>query len=157
MRLWEGILLVLVIVSLFRPDFVLNLVKPEFSSIGLAEVEASPGTIPEDRKIRLHVVRSTDYGDRYKLFAIVPPPPQGEQSLAQRVGIELGPAAGGGYEVSDTAFDGPAEKAGLTFGDRITDIDVEQVDRPPKEIVYPFGLAVLALVLLSQWRRRRAA
>ncbi len=59
--------------------------------------------------------------------------------------------------MSDTAFDGPAEKAGLTFGDRITDIDVEQVDRPPKEIVYPFGLAVLALVLLSQWRRRRAA
>ncbi len=156
-RLWEGALLVLVIVSLFRPDFVLNLVKPEFSSIGLAEVEASPGKIPEDRKIRLHVVRSTDYGDRYKLFAIAPPPPRGEQSLAQRVGIELGPADGGGYEVSDTAFDGPAEKAGLTFGDRITDIDVEQVDRPPKEIVYPFGLAVLALVLLSQWRRRRAA
>ncbi len=75
-RLWEGALLVLVIVSLFRPDFVLNLVKPEFSSIGLAEVEASPGNIPEDRKIRLHVVRSTDYGDRYKLFAIVPPPPR---------------------------------------------------------------------------------
>ena len=58
--------------------------------------------------------------------------------------------------MSNTEFNGPAEKAGLTFGDRITDIDVEQVDRPPKEIVYLLGLAALGLVLLSQYRRRRA-
>ena len=157
LRIWEGVALIVVIVSLFRPDFVLNLVKPEFSSVGIAEVEAAPSQVPADRKVRLHVVRATDYGDRYKLFTISPPPAEGEQSLAQRVGVELGPAEGGGYEVADTAFNGPAEKAGLTFGDRITDIDVEQVDRPPKEIVYLLGLAALAVVLLSQWRRRRAA
>ena len=157
LRIYEGLLLILVIVSLFRPDFVLNLVKPEFLSVGIAEVEMSPSKIPEDRKVRLHVVRSTDYGDRYKLFAISPPPSKGEQSLAQRLGVELAPAGGGGFEVSNTAFDGPAEKAGLTFGDRITDIDIEQIDRPPKEIVYLLGFAALGLVLLSQYRRRRAA
>ena len=143
------------IVALFRPDFVLDLVKPEFRSVGIAEAQAVPSAIPEDRKIRLHAVRSTNYGDRYKLFAISPPPPEGEQSLAQRLGVELAPAEGSGYEVSNVAFEGAAEKAGLEFGDRITEIDVAQIDRPPKEIVYPFGLAVLALVLLSQWRRRR--
>ena len=156
LRIYEGVLLVLVIVSMFRPDFVLNLVKPEFSSVGIAEVEAAPSQIPTDRMVRLHVVRSTDYGDRYKLFTIPPPPAKGERSLAQRIGVEIAPAEGGGYEVSDTEFNGPAEKAGLTFGDRITDIDVEQVDRPPKEIVYLLGLAALGLVLLSQYRRRRA-
>ncbi len=157
LRIYEGVLLVLVIAALFRPDFVLDLVKPEFRSVGIAEAQAVPSAIPEDRKIRLHAVRSTNYGDRYKLFAISPPPPEGEQSLARRIGVELAPAEGGGYEVSNVAFEGPAEKAGLAFGDRITEIDVAQIDRPPKEIVYPFGLAVLALVLLSQWRRRRAA
>ena len=157
LRLYEAILLILVIVPLFRPDFVLNLVKPEFSSVGIAEVEAAPSRIPADRTVRLHVVRSTDYGDRYKLFTISPPPPEGGQSLAQRIGVEIARAEGGGYEVDNTAFDGPAEKAGLTFGDRITDIDIEQIDRPPKEIVYLLGLAALGLVLLSQYRRRRAA
>ena len=156
LRIYEGVLLVLVIVSLFRPDFVLNQVKPEFSSIGIAEVEAAPSQIPTDRKVRLHVVRSTDYGDRYKLFVISPPTTEGQRSLAQRIGVEIAPAEGGGFEVADTEFNGPAEKAGLTFGDRITDIDVEQVDRPPKEIVYLLGLAALGLVLLSQYRRRRA-
>ena len=157
LRLYEAILLILVIVPLFRPDFVLNLVKPEFSSVGIAEVEAAPSRIPADRTVRLHVVRSTDYGDRYKLFAISPPPPEGGQSLAQRIGVEIARAEGGGYEVDNTAFDGPAEKTGLTFGDRITDIDIEQIDRPPKEIAYLLGFAALALVLLSQYRRRRAA
>ena len=157
LRIYEGVLLVLVIVSLFRPDFVLNQVKPEFSSVGIAEVEAAPSQIPTDRKVRLHVVRSTDYGDRYKLFTISPPAADGQRSLAQRIGVEIAPAEGGGFEVADTEFNGPAEKAGLTFGDRITDIDVEQVDRPPKEIVYLLGLAALGLVLLSQYRRRRGA
>ncbi len=158
LRLQEGVLLVLTIVSLFRPDFVLNLAMPEFRSVSIAEVEQVPSTVAADRKIRLHVVRSTDYGDRYKLFVIAPPAPKGEQSVAQRIGLGVAPAEGGGFEVSDIAFRGPAEKSGLTFGDRITDIDVEQIDRPPKEIVYLLGLAALALVLSSQlWRRRAQA
>ena len=157
LRVWEGVLLALVMVSLFRPDFVLNQVRPEFSSVGIAEVEAAASEVPADRKVRLHVVRPTDYGDRYKLFTISPPPPQAASRSPSGSGSSSPrPRAAGSRSPTPPSTARP-RRPGVTFGDRITDIDVEQVDRPPKEIVYPLGLAVLALVLLSQWRRRRAA
>ena len=160
LRLYEGIGLVVVIVCLFRPDFVLNQFSPDFASIGATSVQAAPSSVESPavepgRKVRLHVVRGTNYGDRFKLFVITPPPGRPGQSLAQRLGLTLAPTEDAGFEVTNTAFMGPGEKAGLTFGDIITDIDIEQTGRPVKEIVYPLGLAALALVLLSQARRRR--
>ncbi len=43
----------------------------------------------------------------------------------------------------------------MDFGDYVTDIDIEQLDRPPKELVYPFALALLGLVIFLQLGRRR--
>ena len=139
---------------------MLNQFSPDFASIGAASVQAAPtaakpGAVEAGRKVRLHVVRRTDYGDRFKLFVIIPPRGRPGQSLAQRLGLTLAQDQDDRLEVADTTFMGPGEKAGLTFGDIITDIDVEQTGRPVKEIVYLFGLAALALVLLSQARRRR--
>ena len=157
LRVWEGIALAVVIVCLFRPDFVLNQVSPDFSSVGAKAAWAAPSAIEPGRKVRIHVVRRTDYGDRFKLFAIEPPPGRPDQSLADVLGIALAPLEDGRIEVTDTVFMGPGEKAGLAFGDIVTGVDVQQIGRPAKEIVYPFGLAVLALVLASQARRRRRA
>ena len=56
----------------------------------------------------------------------------------------------------DLAFNGMAEQAGVDWGDYVTGVDVEQVGLPPKELIYPVGVAMLALVGLSQFRRRRA-
>ena len=39
----------------------------------------------------------------------------------------------------------------------VTDVDVEQVGQPPKQLVYPFGLALLGVVIFSQLIRRRRA
>ena len=51
-----------------------------------------------------------------------------------------------------------AEQAGIDWGDYVTGVDVEQTDLPPKELIYPAGLALLGLVFLSQLvRGRRAA
>ena len=156
LRAWEGIALAVVIVCLFRPDFVLNRFSPDFSAVEAGAVQIAPSTIEPGRKVRIHVVRRTDYGDRFKLFAITPPPGRRDQSLADVLGLALVPLGDGRIEISDTVFMGPGEQAGLAFGDIITGVEVEQVGRPAKEIVYPFGLAVLGLVLASQaWRRRR--
>ncbi len=155
LRVWEGIVLVVVIVCLFRPDFVLNQVLPDFAPVDAAEVQAAPSPVEPGRKIRIRIVRQTDYGDRFKLFAITPVPGRPDQSLADVLGLTLAPLDDGRIEIANTAFMGPGEKAGLAFGDIITGIEVEQTGRPLKEIVYPFGLAALALVLASQARRRR--
>ena len=58
----------------------------------------------------------------------------------------------------DLAWNGMAEQAGIDWGDYVTDVDVEQTDLPPKELIYPAGLVLLGLVFLSQLvRGRRAA
>jgi hypothetical protein len=50
---------------------------------------------------------------------------------------------------------GAVEKAGLDWGDIVTGVSVEQLDRPAKELVYPFGFLILFLVVAMQWIRQR--
>ena len=135
---------------------MLNQVFPEFESIELERFVAGEMFVDPGRNVRFHVVRETDYGDRFKLFVLTTP--EGDSSgRGGPYGIELAQVEDGRYRVANLAFDGPAEQAGLKFGDVVTDFDVAQLDRPPKELVYPFGLALLGFVLLLQLRRRRAA
>jgi C-terminal processing protease CtpA/Prc len=61
------------------------------------------------------------------------------------------------YAVAELQFNGLAEQAGLELGDYVTEVDVEQVGQPAKQLVYPFGLALLGLVIASQLVRRRRA
>ena len=61
----------------------------------------------------------------------------------------------GRYSIADLAFNGAAEKAHLDFGDFVTAVDVERPGQPPKELVYPAALLVLAGVIAMQWIRRR--
>ena len=69
------------------------------------------------------------------------------------MGLEL-EKEGEGFNVANLAFNGMAEKAKVEFGDIVTLVDVEQTGRPPKEVVYPIALAVLAALLGWQWMRR---
>ena len=63
----------------------------------------------------------------------------------------------GRHAVVDLTFNGMAEGVGVDWGDYVTGLDLEQIDLPPKELVYPVGVALLALVGLTQVRRRRRA
>ena len=72
-------------------------------------------------------------------------------------GVTFKATEDGRYEVDELAFKGLAEQAGVEVGDTLTEVDVEQLGQPSKMWVYPFGLALLGLVLLSQWPRWRRA
>lgn len=149
----ERLLLAVVVVALFRPDFLMNRIFPQFSPIPLSQIAEETGAaVPDDRAVRLHVTRETEYGDRFKLFVLPRPDDAaaGSRPLAARAGATMEVETDGRLYVSNLDFTGPAEKAGVTFGDYITSIDVEQLDRPAKEWVYPFGLLVLAIVLMVQ-------
>ena len=159
LNILERALLVVVVVALFRPDALMNRVYPEFSPVSLERVaEGAAAELPSDRVIRLHVVRWTEYGDRYKLFAIPPESMREGSSLEERLGFTAESEEEGGLIVTNTQFFGPAEQAGLTFGDFIESVDIEEPDRPAKEWVYPIGFLLLGLVLLTQSikSRRRA-
>ena len=57
--------------------------------------------------------------------------------------------------VKTVAFNGPADQAGVTFRDVVTGIDVERTGLPSKQLVYPFALVLLGLVVYSQVVRSR--
>ncbi|MFQ5830190.1 MAG: TRAP transporter permease [Candidatus Methylomirabilia bacterium] len=154
LKLYEILLLIVVVVALFRPGVFMDRLYPPYVPIALDKFTAGEVMVGPGRKVRLHVVRETDYGERLKLFVLVAPEgggtaPQGPYGVA----LEVEPD--GRYAVTDLAFNGLAEQAGVDFGDYVTGVDVEQPGQPPKTLVYPFGLALLGFVIVMQLVRRR--
>ena len=154
LRIYEMALLAVVVVALFRPGFVMNQIYPAFAAFDLASFAAGEATVEPGRKVRFHVVRETNYGPRYKLF-VIEAPAAGAADVQQSFGVTLEAAPDDRFEVVDLAFDGLAERRGLKWGDFVTEVDVEQLDQPAKQLIYPFALALLAAVIALQLARRR--
>ena len=155
-RWYEGALLAVACFMLFRPGFFMDQVAPPYEPVDFESFVSGEFAPMPERHVRLHVTRETDYGDRYKLFALKTPEDPAD-SPAETFGLRIGREDDGRYAVADLAFNGMAERAGLDWGDYVTGVDIEQTDLAPKELVYPVGVALLALVGLSQLRRRRRA
>jgi membrane-associated protease RseP (regulator of RpoE activity) len=131
-------------------------VYPPFQPLDLGRFVAGEISVTPGRTVRMHVTRETRYGDRYKLFSMktADTGDAGRQGEAT-YGATLEREPDGRYYVANLAFKGLAEKAGLDFGDYITEVDVEQLDQPAKEWIWPFALLLLGLVLIRQWVRWR--
>lgn len=153
LKLVEAILLVFVVISLFRPDFVLDCFSPAYEDVPLAQVVAGETSVAEGQKVRLYVTRETEYGDRFKLFTATVPNASG--NLLEAVGISVEVESDGRTAVSDIGFNGPAEQLGVTWGDYVTSVGLEQSGRMPKEIIYIFGILAYAAVVLMQRRRMK--
>ena len=150
LRWYEIIMLLLITVSMFRPDFILNRVFPEYAPLNQNFNEVI--NYEEKRKIRLHVTRYTDYGERYKMFAFAVKPNQ-SISVLDLTGINLEKNENGYYDVVNMEYMGEGEKIGIQFYDEITKLEISSVDRPPKEYIYLFGILLLMLTLFSQKKR----
>ncbi len=153
-KLWEMAVLFIVMVGLFRPNIYMSQIYPDFIELDPAKFVAGEIQIEPGRDIRVHVTRSTEYGDRFKLFRI-PIPEDADGDIQKVLGLTLERDVAGNYFVSDVSFEGKAEKIGITWDDLITGIEVEQLDRPAKAWVYPFMLILLGVVIFAQLKRRR--
>lgn len=156
-RIYESILLVVAIVALFRPGLIMDQFYPEFRSVGLDKFVAGEQIAPPGYTVRFHVVRSTDYGERWKLFRIGTPELQAADNL-ERYGLKLERLEGGRYQVTELAANGLAEQAGIEPEDYVSDVDVQQVGLPAKHWVYILGFVLIGVVTASQltrWRRER--
>ena len=155
-RWYEAVLLAAACFMLFRPGFFMDEIAPPFQPIAFEAFASGEFTPEPGRSVRLHVTRETNYGERFKLFVLETPAAQAATPAAT-FGVGLAREDDGRYAVVDIAFEGLGEKAGIDWGDYVTGVDVEQVDLPPKELIYPAGLAVLGLVFFSQLMRGRRA
>ncbi|MDP6785536.1 MAG: TRAP transporter permease [Rhodospirillales bacterium] len=152
-KVYEAIILAVVTVALFRPDVFMDRVYPAFATADLKAFAAGEAVAKPGYTIRLHVVRQTEYGDRFKLYSVATPGIVPDETYG-RYGLKVEPADGR-FEVTALEFNGLAEQRGIEVGDIVTDVDVETVGRPAKEWVYPFAFALLGLVMVLQLMRRR--
>ena len=152
LRWYEAVLLLAAMIGFFRPGFVLDRVYPAFAPLDVAGVVSGATPLEPGRAMRLHIVRETAYGDRFKLFRL----PTIDRPRWSAYGIELGPVEDGRFPVANVAFDSPAEKIGIRpYEDFVTAMDIEQTGRPAREWVYPIALACLGLAVLTQLMRLR--
>ncbi len=151
LRWFETITLLLITVCMFRPDFIMNQIYPEYKAYELNFEEKY--NYESDQKIRIHITRYTDYGERYKLF-VFPIKKGSYSSLLEATGLDIEKNKNNKSEVIDMVFMGEAEKKGVQFYDSITRIEINSLDRPPKEYVYIFGIILLLITMFSQYRRK---
>ncbi len=149
--IFERLVLLVVMFALFRPDYFVNQVHPAFAPVDMKAFVGDRIEVAKGLSLRLHTTRQTDYGDRFKLFLFDAP---GGETGQRGLGLELS-ADGENYVVDNLAFNGPAEKVKMDFGDIITLVEVEQTGQPAREWVYPIALFILACVLGLQMLRRR--
>ena len=149
-RWYEVLALLVIAFALFRPDYFLNQVSPAFVPAPMERFLSGDLGVEAGRKVRLHAVRETDYGERFKLFVMEMP--DAPADARNPFGVTLRPA-GARYSVADLGLNSIAGKRGAQVGDFVSEVDVEQLDRPAKEWVYPIALALLGLILIAQWRR----
>jgi len=153
-RWYESVLLLAAMVALFRPGLVMDQIHPPFIQFDTDRFIAGEVTAEPGFDVRFHVVRETNYGERYKLYRLPTPETAGPMGP---YGVQL-EREGDRHRVADLAMLGPAEGIGMEFGDYVTSVDVEVKDRPSKYWIYPFGVAVIGLVISLQfvrWRRIR--
>ncbi|MDC0039239.1 TRAP transporter permease [Gammaproteobacteria bacterium] len=151
-RWYETIGLLFVTLALFRPDALMNPVFPEFTKSDF-DVFVSRGVeVTQGQKFRLHITRETDYGDRYKLFVFESE--TAGSSSAKALGITLNKNQVGRWQVNNLTFMGRAEEAGIDFGDYVSAIDIEEIDRLHPKWIYLVALVMLLVIVSGQLRRR---
>ncbi len=143
LRWYEIIAFLLISMSFFRPDYILNKFHPKFNHQVLKATEIKSLSFENEREIHLRITRRTEYGDRYKLFVIEREKFKKNYNLSE-YGVNL-VNKDDRLTVDSIKWDSLAKKHGLETGDVITEFKIENPDRPNKAIVYPFALIFLLI------------
>ena len=141
LRWYEIIIFILISLTLFRPDYVLDKFYPNYEYAQLQINNLQFINLKPDRDVHIRVTRRTEYGDRYKLFIINKDSFKENYSL-EEYGINLADKEGR-MTVDTLKWNGFAKKSGVETGDVISEFKTEILDRPNKAIVYPFALLLL--------------
>ena len=141
LRWYEIIVFLFISLSLLAPEAVLNKFYPKFEQQQLSVEKIVPLSLEANREVHIKVTRTSEYGDRYKLFVI------NKKSFNQNFNIQdygIGlTEENNKIIINKVSWNGLAKKSGIEIGDIISNFKVENLDRPNKAIVYPFALLFL--------------
>ena len=141
MRWYEIVVFLLISLSFLRPGFVLDKFYPKFEYSPFQINNLEMVTLKPNHDVHIKVTRSTEYGDRYKLFVIKKGSFNYSYSL-EDYGISLVDQEGR-MIIDKVKWNGLAKKSGIEMGDMISEFKVENLNRPNKAIIYPFALILL--------------
>jgi TRAP transporter 4TM/12TM fusion protein len=141
LRWYEIVVFILISLSLFRPDYVLDKFYPRYEYTQLQISKLQFINLEPDRDVHIRVTRRTEYGDRYKLFVINKDSFKENYSL-EDYGVNLVDKEGR-MTIETLQWNGLAKKSGVETGDVISEFKIENLDRPNKAIVYPFSILLL--------------
>ena len=151
-RRYEGVLLLLVAFTLFRPGFWMDLVHDPYQDIPPGQFVQALGQVEADSQLRLRVLGEDDVGDPRE-FALLLPVPDGEsgEQRLEKLGLMLY-EEDGKLLIDNVAFGSVAADLGLAFDQQILRVRAP-TDRWAKEWMWIPGFMVFALVVWLQRRR----
>ena len=149
LKWYEVIVFLLISISLLSPEFVLNKFYPKYNYKDINEIHLVK--LDPNKEIRFKVTRPSLYGERYKLFVINKNTFDVIFDL-EEYGINLKKKEGK-IVVDNLQWNGKAKKSGFEIGDYISELKIENLDRPNKRIIYP--IAILFLITFGYLNSKR--
>ncbi len=154
-RLWETLLLAAACVLLFRPDFFMDFLAPEYAHLPAAKAVEVAKDLPDGGRLVMAIKGSTIEGeDVTKTVAVRlgPAGDDGRKRLAE-AGLTL-TSLGDATQISGVKFGSRAKKSGFEQGWDVARIEVPSGRATPHWFYLP-ALALIALVWWTQGRRMR--
>ena len=149
LRWYEIVIFLIISISLLSPEFVLNKFYPKYNYQDINQINVS--TLDYDKEVRFKVTRPSPYGERYKLF-VISKNTFNENYNLKDYGISL--IKQEDRIVVDTLkWNGEAKKSGFEMGDYISELKIENSNRPSKGIIYP--IAILLFLIFGYFNYRR--
>ncbi len=150
LRWYEIIIFLVVSISFLSPEFILNKFYPKFEYKDLNKIHSV--NLEKNRDVHIKVTRFSEYGERYKLFVINKNTFDQEFSL-EKYGLNL-IKKDNQIIVDNLKWNGLAKKSGFELDDYITELKVENLDRPSKNYVYPIAFILFAIFGYLNFKRK---
>ena len=152
-RWWEGVLLLVLAFSMFRPDFWRDQVFPPYQSRPAIELQQAVTNIRPGDPLRLKIEVENEDGKTTIRHIILPIPDVPPENILGQLGF-ITTANGQTLKIEHIGFMTPAEEAGLEpgFAKHIVGYELE-LEQPAKGwFVLP---PIMFAIMLGLWQRRR--
>ena len=150
LKIYEIIVFLFLSICFLAPEFILNKFYPKFQYVDLKNYKSI--SIDKDRDVHIKITRLSEYGERYKLFVI------NKNSFEQDFkfddfGISLIENKNK-IIVESLVWNGLAKKSGLELDDIVSELKIENLDRPNKMFIYPIALVIFLFFGYFNYKRK---
>ena len=149
LRWYEIIIFLFISISFLSPEYVLNKFYPKFEYKDLNQIHLTD--FKKNKDIHIKITRFSEYGERYKLFVINKNTFEQNFNL-EKYGLSL-IKEDNKVIVDNLKWNGLAKKSGFEMDDLITELKIENLDRPSKNFVYPIASIIFAIFGYLNFRR----